>query len=70
MELIDDPEILARAQETFELYELAEVMMRQNLRDRFPVETSDEIERRLISWLRKEPSWRWDSEDAPPNFPR
>ncbi|HEY2740160.1 MAG TPA: hypothetical protein VGK45_17255 [Thermoanaerobaculia bacterium] len=69
MVVIDDPEVLARAQETFELYELAEVMMRQNLHHRFPRETDAEIERRLTSWLRKEPRWRWDSEVGPPDFP-
>jgi hypothetical protein len=68
MELIDDPEVSARAREAFELYELAEKMMRQNLRHRFPDETSTEIERRLISWLRKEPRFRWDGEQ-PPDFP-
>jgi len=68
MELIDDPKIVARAKETFELYELAEVMMRQNLRHRFPAESDEAIERRLISWLRKEPSSRWASKEGPPDF--
>jgi hypothetical protein len=69
MERIDDPEVLARARETFELYELAEVIMRQSLHHRFPQETDDEIERRLISWLRKEPSSRWAAKEGAPDFP-
>jgi hypothetical protein len=69
MELIDDPAVRARAQETFELYELAEKIMRQNLRHRFPREADAEIERRLTSWLRKEPSSRWASKEGPPDFP-
>ncbi len=54
MELIDDPILLARAQATFDLYRTAKSIMRQNLRSRFPDETESEIERRLVSWLRKE----------------
>jgi hypothetical protein len=61
MEWISDPEDLARARATFELYELSEKIMRQNLRRRFPGESETEIERRLVSWLRKEPRERWDS---------
>ena len=56
MELIDDPAIRARAEATFELYRTAKTIMRQNLRHRCPSETDEEIERRLVSWLRKEPS--------------
>lgn len=55
MEPIRDPEILARFQMTFDLYQTAEDIMRQNLRRRFPEATKKEIERRLLSWLRKEP---------------
>lgn len=65
MEWISDPEDLARARATFELYEFAEKTMRQNLRRRFPRESDDEIERRLVSWLRKEPRERWDGPEAP-----
>lgn len=60
MEWISDPEDLARARATFELYELAEAMMRQNLRRRFPRESEEEIELRLVSWLRKDPRERWE----------
>lgn len=65
MEVIDDPELRARAQKTFELYEFAEKMMRQNLRRWHPEESADEIERRLVSWLRKEPRERWDGPEPP-----
>jgi hypothetical protein len=61
MEWISDPEDLARARATFELYEFAEKVMRQNLHRRFPQESEAEIESRLVSWLRKEPRERWDS---------
>ena len=65
MEWISDPEDIARARATFELYEFAEKVMRQNLRRRFPEENDQEIERRLVSWLRKEPRERWDGPEAP-----
>ena len=65
-ELIDDPVILARAQATFELIDLAEQMMRQNLRRWHPEETEAEIERRLVSWYRKEPRSHWNGEFPPP----
>ncbi len=61
MEWISDPEDLVRARATFELYELAEKIMRQNLRRRFPAESEAQVETRLISWLRKEPREIWDS---------
>jgi Rv0078B-related antitoxin len=60
MEWISDPEDLARTQATFELYDFAERVMRQNLRRRFPRESEAEIETRLQAWLRKEPRERWD----------
>jgi len=65
MERISDPEDIARARATFELYEFAEKVMRQNLHRRFPRESSEEIERRLVSWLRKEPRERWDGPEPP-----
>lgn len=65
MEWISDPEDIARARATFELYEFAEKVMRQNLRRRFPEENDQEIERRLVSWLRKEPRERWDGPEPP-----
>lgn len=67
--MTDDPGIIqARARATFELYEFAEKVMRQNLRHRFPGESDEAIERRLVSWLRKEPRERW-SGSVPPAGP-
>jgi hypothetical protein len=65
MEWISDPEDIARARATFDLYEFAEKVMRQNLHRRFPEESDEEIERRLVSWLRKEPRARWDGPEPP-----
>lgn len=65
MEWITDAADLARARATFELYELAEAMMRQSLRRQFSGESDEEIERRLISWLRKEPRDRWEGVHPP-----
>lgn len=65
MERISDPEDIVRARTTFELYEFAQKAMRQNLRLRFLRESDDEIERRLIAWLRKEPRERWDGAEPP-----
>jgi lauroyl/myristoyl acyltransferase len=55
MEPIRDPEVLARMRTAFDLSQAAEDIMRQNLRRRFPHATEEQIERRLLSWLRKEP---------------
>jgi len=57
MEPIHDPEVLARMRLMFDLYEAAEVMMRQNLHCWFPEESDSQIERRLLAWLRKDPSF-------------
>jgi hypothetical protein len=50
-----DPALIARVQTTLDLYEGAEAMMRQNLRRRFPQESPDQIERRLMDWLQDRP---------------
>jgi hypothetical protein len=63
--VIDDSVFRARAKTTFELYEFAEMVMRQNLRRWHPSEGDAEIERRLVSWLRKEPRERWDGPKPP-----
>jgi hypothetical protein len=55
MEPIRDPAVLARMRQTLDLYELAEAMMRQNLRRRYPQASEAEIEQHLLAWLRKEP---------------
>jgi hypothetical protein len=57
MELIRDPGVLARVRLMFDLYEAAEVMMRQNLSRWFPEENERQIERRLLAWLRKDPNY-------------
>ena len=54
--------MLERLRATFDLYDLAEKVMRQNLRRRHPEASDAEIERRLISWLRKDPNY--DAEPA------
>jgi hypothetical protein len=46
-----NPDVMARMKTTFDLYEAAEAMMRQNLRRRFPDESDAQIERRLLAWL-------------------
>jgi Rv0078B-related antitoxin len=50
-----NPEVMARMKTTFDLYEAAEAMMRQNLRRRFPDESEEQIERRLLAWLQDRP---------------
>jgi Rv0078B-related antitoxin len=46
---------MARAQATFDLNETAEALMRQNLRRRFPRESEEQIETRVLAWLRDRP---------------
>ena len=57
MELYDepirDPEILERAQITFDLSETAEQMMRQNIRRRHPELNPEQVEERFVEWLRR-----------------
>jgi len=55
MQRIRDPTVMARMEVAFDLYDLAEQMMRQNLRRRFPGSTPEEIEWRLSRWLQKRP---------------
>jgi hypothetical protein len=55
MEPIRDPEILARAQDAFDLCETMEDLMRQNLRRRFPQASEAEIRRRFAAWVEKRP---------------
>jgi len=54
MEPVRDPAVFARMRATLDLYQLAEDMMRQNLRRQHPGASAAEIERWLLSWLRKE----------------
>lgn len=55
MEPVRDPAVVKRMELAFELYDVAEQMMRQNLRRRFPDADGDDLERRLIEWLQKRP---------------
>lgn len=48
---IRDPAVLARMQMAFELSELAEQMMRQNLRRRNPEASEEAIEQGIRQWL-------------------
>lgn len=52
---IRDPDVLARMEIAFDLYETAEQMMRQNLRRRNPEATEQEIETGIREWLRRRP---------------
>jgi Rv0078B-related antitoxin len=56
MELIRDPEFLARANAAFDLCETAEQIMRQNLRRRHPQASEAEIHQRFKAWLDNPPS--------------
>jgi hypothetical protein len=53
MEPIRDPKILARMQDTFDLCQTAEDIMRQNLRRRHPLANEAEIRERFAAWLEK-----------------
>ena len=46
---------MARVQRAFDLYEMAEAMMRQSLCRRFPEESEEQIEQRVLAWLRHRP---------------
>jgi Rv0078B-related antitoxin len=52
---IHDPKVFERAQATFELLELAEKIMRQNIRRRHPQLSEEEVEQRLVEWYRRRP---------------
>jgi uncharacterized protein YaeQ len=54
MELKHEPDVIARVQMIMDLYEAAEEMMRLKLRREHPDETDEQIEERLLSWLRKD----------------
>lgn len=65
MESIRDPEVMRRMELAFDLYESGELIMRENLRRRYPDADGTEIERRLTRWLQKRPI----SDEAPPASP-
>jgi hypothetical protein len=51
MNMVRDPVFMERTRATSELYELAEQLMRQQLRRQHPGEDDLQIERRLVEWL-------------------
>lgn len=53
MNLIRDPVVRERARATSDLYELAEQLMRQQLRRQYPSDNDTEIEIRLVDWLQR-----------------
>lgn len=52
---IRDPAVLKRMEMAFDLYEMAEQMMRQNLRRRNPGASEQEFEQGICEWLRRRP---------------
>ncbi len=65
---IRDPEFMKRMELTFDLYEAAEQMMRQNLIRRNPDATEEEILEGLQEWLRRRPGAKYgDGEGRPGN---
>jgi len=58
MNPIRDPEVLARMDLAFDLYEAAEEMKRQNLRRQNPDATEEEIEQGIRDWLARGPGSR------------
>lgn len=55
MEAVADPALTERLRLAFELFDLAERMMRQNLRRDDPKASDEEIESRVRAWLRSAP---------------
>jgi hypothetical protein len=52
---IRDPEMMARMQVTFDLYEAAEETMRHRIRREHPELNEAEVEDRLVEWLMSRP---------------
>lgn len=62
---------IERFRVALDLYEVGEKMMRQNLRRRHPGARDEEIERRLIEWLRHRPgAEHGDCDGKPIDWPR
>lgn len=55
MEPIRDPEIMARMEAAFDLYDFSDEIMRQNLRRRNPGASEQEIQRLFVEWLHGQP---------------
>ncbi len=63
--VIRDPEVLERMQMTFQLYEVAEAMKRQNIRRQHPKLDDAEVEKRVLEWLYRRPGvGRGDADGA------
>lgn len=52
---IRDPEVMARMQMAFDLYEAAEEMMRHRIRREHPELNAGEVEDRVVEWLMSRP---------------
>ncbi len=52
---IRDPDVTQRMRATFDLFQTGQIMMRQNLRRRYPDLDDEEIDRRLEVWRRQRP---------------
>ena len=62
---------IERFRVALDLYEVGEKMMRQNLRRRYPAARDEEIEQRLIEWLRHRPgAEHGDCDGRPIDWPR
>jgi hypothetical protein len=63
----NDPhsEIRERLRRTFELIGLAEAMMLQNLRRRFPLDSEEQIEARIVAWLQERPEAKHGDASGP-----
>ncbi|MCI0652070.1 MAG: hypothetical protein L0Z55_09315 [Planctomycetes bacterium] len=57
--------VFERVRTMFELYDLAEKMMRQTLVRRHPGETPKQIETRLVAWLHERPGAEYGDAEQP-----
>lgn len=67
---IRDPQVLERMRIAFDLYQVAEDMMRLNLRRRNPDATDEEIEQGVRDWLAKRPGAEHGDGLGPPRTTR
>ena len=64
-EITRDPAVLERMKMAFELYQLAEIMARQNLLRRHPGLGESEVEERVLEWLSHRPGDENGDVDGP-----
>lgn len=62
MELIRDPAAVSRLRLAFDLSEAGFLIMKQNLRRRYPEASESEIRQRLTAWIQKRPFNRPESQ--------